>query len=110
MKGRASHKLIENIQTSGEQIPKLSEWVKQVVPAETVMPQPPMPPSVLSALLKNSEDRSLDETVALVENDEATTARILLWANSASSGAVERITDLKTAISPFNKCLFRKTE
>lgn len=89
---------MENIQTSGEQIPKLSEWVKQVVPAETVMPQPPMRPSVLSALLKNSEDRSLDETVALVENDEATTARILLWANSASSGAVERITDLKTAI------------
>ena len=98
MKERVSHKLMENIQTSGGQIPKLSEWVEQVVPAETVMPPPPMPPSVLSALFKNSEDRSLDETVSVVENDEMTTARILLWANSASSGAVERITDLKTAI------------
>jgi len=55
-------------------------------------------PSVMTSLLKDSEDRSLDETVELVEHDETTSARILLWANSASSGAVERITDLKTAI------------
>ena len=89
---------MESIQTSNGQVPKLSDWVEQVVPADIVMPQPPMPTSVLSALLKDSENRSLDDTVALVENDETTTERILLWANSASSGALERITDLKTAI------------
>jgi putative nucleotidyltransferase with HDIG domain len=89
---------MDSIQTPNGDAPKLSEWVKQVVPTETVLRHPPLLPSAMTSLLKDSENRSLDETVELVEHDETTSARILLWANSASSGAVERITDLKTAI------------
>jgi len=89
---------MENINTSSGQIPKLSDWAEQMISTREVLGDPPISPSHLGALLKDSEERSLDETMELVAADDHTTKRILHWANSAASGAAERITDLKTAI------------
>lgn len=89
---------MENKDISSAGIPSLTEWVEKMIPAQEVLGAPPISPSHLSALLKDSEERSLDETMELVASDDYTSDRILHWANSASSGAAERITDLKTAI------------
>ncbi len=40
----------------------------------------------------------MDQTVEMIQQDEVATKKILGWANSAFSGSVEPITDLKTAI------------
>lgn len=58
----------------------------------------PISESSLASILNDSEEQNLDETVEMIRQDELAAKRILGWANSASSGAMEPITDLKTAI------------
>ena len=48
--------------------------------------------------MDDTEDQNLDETVEMIKQDDVATKRILGRANSAISGAMEPITDLKTAI------------
>jgi len=83
---------------SENRVPALTAWTMEMLRTEDFFPDPPMSSSNLSSLLKDSEDRSVDETVDLIKHDEATVKRVLSWANSAASGAAEPIRDIHTAV------------
>ena len=93
-----SSECMENKLTSDEVSPTLTAWAKGMLEENALFNTPPISASSLSSLMNDSEEQDLDETVEMISQDRLATKRILGWANSAISGAVEPITDLKTAI------------
>ena len=78
--------------------PNLKDWTKEMLDKKTIFETPPLSESSLSSIMNDTEEQNLDETVEMISQDTVATKRILGWANSAISGAMEPITDLKTAI------------
>jgi putative nucleotidyltransferase with HDIG domain len=76
----------------------LKDWTAEMLEKSILFETPPLSVSSLSSIMDDTEDQNLDETVEMIKQDDVATKRILGRANSAISGAMEPITDLKTAI------------